>query len=364
MEPLRTLSPSAGEWDAFVSAHPQAHILQLPDWGALKAQFGWQASRIALAAGSQLVAGAQILYRPLPVRLGSLAYIPKGPLTPPDWWESPEQLAPLWAAIHAEARRQGARWLTVEAPDPPIPADGDIPTGAAEAARYAAALSAAGFRPGLHSIQPVRTIVLDIRADPEEILARMKQKTRYNIRLSEKKEVTVRQATAADLDSFAAMMQITGQRDAFGVHAPGYYRAAYDRFAPTGRAALFIASYAGQDLAGVMAFALGRTAWYFYGASTNEERNRMPTYAAQWAAIQWARERGCAVYDLWGVPDEDEATLEADFSRREDGLWGVYRTKRGWGGMVIRRMPAWDYVYSRPIYAVYQAGLRLMRREG
>ncbi|NPV66327.1 MAG: peptidoglycan bridge formation glycyltransferase FemA/FemB family protein [Anaerolineae bacterium] len=364
MEPLCVLSPSASKWDAFVSAHPQAHILQLPDWGALKARFGWRTSCVALAAGNQLVAGAQILYRPLPLRLGCLAYIPKGPLTPPGWWEAPEQLAPLWAAIHAEARRQGAHWLTVEAPDPAVPADGDIPTGAAEAPRYAAALSAAGFRPALHSIQPVRTIVLDIRATPEDILARMKQKTRYNIRLSEKKEVTVRRATAADLDSFVAMMQITGQRDAFGVHAPDYYRTAYDLFAPAGRAALFIASYAGQDLAGVMAFALGRTAWYFYGASTNEERNRMPTYAAQWAAIQWARERGCAIYDLWGVPDEDEATLEAGFNEREDGLWGVYRTKRGWGGVVIRRMPAWDFVYSRPIYAAYQAYLRLTGREG
>ncbi len=359
MSSLRVITPSTGEWDAYVSAHPQAHILQLPAWGALKARFGWRASCIALATESQIVAGAQLLYRPLPLRLGNLAYIPKGPLTPPDWWEQPAQMAPLWAAIHAEARRQGARWIKVEAPDPPLHERGTIPTGEAEKRRYTAALSAAGFHLGPQNIQPVRTIVLDITPAPEEILARMKQKTRYNIRLSEKKEVVIRQASAEDVGSFAAMMAITGVRDAFGVHTPGYYRAAYDLFAPTGRAALFIASYAGQDLAGVMVFALGHTAWYFYGASSNEERNRMPTYAAQWAAIQWARERGCALYDLWGVPDEDEATLEAGFSQRDDGLWGVYRTKRGWGGVVIRRMPAWDYVYSRPVYAAYQAYLRL-----
>jgi len=360
---LRETSPSAGAWDAFASAHPQAHVLQLPAWGALKARFGWRASCIALAADGQIVAGAQVLYHPLPLRLGCMAYIPKGPLAPPAWWEQPEKMAPLWAAIHAEARRQGARWLKVEAPDPPV-LPGGIPAGEDHARRCAAALSAAGFRPSPQNIQPVRTIVLDLSPSPADILARMKQKTRYNIRLSEKKEVTVRQATAADLDSFAAMMRVTGERDAFGVHAPGYYRAAYELFAPAGRAALFIASYAGRDLAGIMAFALGPTAWYFYGASTNEERNRMPAYAAQWAAIQWARERGCAVYDLWGVPDEDETALEAGFSTQEDGLWGVYRTKRGWGGTVIRRVPAWDFVYSRPIYAAYQTYLRRAGRGG
>ena len=127
-------------------------------------------------------------------------------------------------------------------------------------------------------------------------------------------------------------------------------------------AALLIASYNGQDLAGIMIFTAGSTAWYLYGASTNAERNRMPTYAVQWAAIQWARARGCAVYDLWGVPDADEATLEAEFEQRSDGLWGVYRAKRGYGGQVVRRMPAWDFVYSAPIYSLYQLYLRASGR--
>ncbi len=216
---------------------------------------------------------------------------------------------------------------------------------------------AAGFRPSGQSIQPPRTIVLDISDDEEAILGRMKQKTRYNIRLSARKGVTVRIGSAEDVASFTAMMAVTGARDAFGVHAPTYYERAYERFAPSGRAVLLLASYEGRDLAGVMVFALGKTAWYFYGASTDEERQRMPAYSAQWEAIRWARARGCAVYDLWGVPDADEETLEAEFAHRSDGLWGVYRFKRGWGGRLVRQMPAWDYVYSPPIYALYRVYL-------
>ncbi len=349
------LNPPEATWDRLAAAHPQAHILQLSAWGALKSAFGWGSSRVALAeADGTLAAGAQLLYRPLPFRLGTLAYIPKGPLAPADWWAQPERMRPLWAAIHAEARRHGARWLKVEGPDAP-PDPGAVIT---------AGLEAAGFRPSPQTIQPVRTVVIDLAGSPDDILARMKQKTRYNIRLSAKKGVVVRRGTAADIPSFTAMMQITGERDDFGVHDPAYYERAFALFAPDDRAALFIASYDGQDLAGVMAFALGGTAWYFYGASTNAERNRMPTYAVQWAAIQWAREQGCAQYDLWGVPDADEETLEAGFTERSDGLWGVYRTKRGWGGKVVRRLPAWDYVYSPPIYALYQRYLSLTGRGG
>ena len=83
----------------------------------------------------------------------------------------------------------------------------------------------------------------------------------------------------------------------------------------------------------------------------------MPTYALQWEAIRWARERGCTRYDLWGIPDEDEAKLEAEFQTRSDGLWGVYGFKRGFGGEVLRTVGAWDRVYNPLIYAGYKAVL-------
>ncbi|MBC8100535.1 MAG: peptidoglycan bridge formation glycyltransferase FemA/FemB family protein, partial [Armatimonadetes bacterium] len=97
---------------------------------------------------------------------------------------------------------------------------------------------------------------------------------------------------------------------------------------------------------------------YLYGASANDKRNLMASYGAQWLAMRWAREHGCEVYDLWGIPDADEATLEADFQTRSDGLWGVYGFKRGWGGIVARSDGAWDVVYQPIIYAAYQAALR------
>lgn len=351
MPNLSAITPHPAAWDAFVASHPQGHILQTPAWGALKSAFGWSSGCVALGTGpDDLIAGAQILYRALPFRTGMMAYIPKGPLAPDEWWSNPSQMKPLWDAIHTTAKKHGARWLKVEAPD-------QADTSPEASVAIEQTLQTSGFIPSPQNVQPLRTVLIDLRPDAEDILKRMKQKTRYNVRLSAKKDVTVRQGTSANVASFNAMMAVTGERDTFGVHDPAYYQQAFDLFAPAGRVGLFIASYEGLDLAGVMVFTLGEHATYFYGASTNEERNRMPTYGAQWAAIQWAKAQGCINYDLWGVPDADEETLEAGFMERHDGLWGVYRTKRGWGGDVIRRIPAWDFVYSKPVYRLYQTYL-------
>jgi peptidoglycan pentaglycine glycine transferase (the first glycine) len=109
----------------------------------------------------------------------------------------------------------------------------------------------------------------------------------------------------------------------------------------------------------LMVFAQGKRAWYLYGASRSAHREKMPTYMLQWEAIRWAKSKGCQVYDLWGIPDADEETLEAQFSKRSDGLWGVYRFKRGFGGRVTRTMGAWDRVYNPVLYRLYNLVIRL-----
>jgi lipid II:glycine glycyltransferase (peptidoglycan interpeptide bridge formation enzyme) len=188
--------------------------------------------------------------------------------------------------------------------------------------------------------------------DPEEdILARMKQKTRYNIRLAEKKGVTIR--AWEDVESFHKMLLLTGSRDGFGVHSQEYYQRAYDLLHPRQMGELLLAEYEGKPLAALFVACHGDRAYYLYGASTGEERNRMPTYLLQWEAMKWAKAHGCQEYDLWGVPDESEATLEQHFESRSDGLWGVYRFKRGFGGELKRAVQAMDKVYHPLFYWAY-----------
>jgi lipid II:glycine glycyltransferase (peptidoglycan interpeptide bridge formation enzyme) len=330
--------PLPADWDNFVQAHPHAHLLQTSRWAELKRAYGWRAQAAQVGA-----AGALVLLRPLPLGF-SLGYVPRGPLAD---WNNPAGLEALLRELDQIARARRAVCLKLEPDLPDTPA----------AARQLAGL---GLRPSPHTVQPSRTLVVDLSGSETEVLARMKPKTRYNIGLAPRKGVTARPAAGpADLEAFAALLAETGARDRFAVHAPDYYRRAYQLFQPAGQCELFLAEWQGQALAGVMAFALGRSAWYFYGASSTRERNRMAPYLAQWEAMRWARARGALTYDLWGVPDEDEPVLEAEFEQRHDGLWGVYRFKRGFGGRLARTVGAWDRVYQPALYQAYLAYLRL-----
>lgn len=338
----RPYSEEDAEWDAFVANHPNGSILQTTNWARLKNRFGWTSHRVWLRKDGQLVAGAQILYRAAAVGLVKMAYIPHGPLVN---WDDEEQVTVLLNQIDQSVYERGASILKME----PLLWQSEAMT-----AKWEAICQQHDLLPNTDTIQPPNTVLVDLRPSPDEILAAMKQKTRYNIRLAAKKEVTVRQGSLKDIAIFNKLMRETGERDAFGIHTPMYYHAAFEIFEPKNQVALFLAEYDGRPLAGVMVFVLGKTAAYLYGASSNEERQRMPTYAVQWAAMEWAKAQGCHWYDLWGVPDAPEDELEANFTNRHDGLWGVYRFKRGFGGQIQRTIGATDRIYNKLVYKLYQ----------
>jgi peptidoglycan pentaglycine glycine transferase (the first glycine) len=339
--PLLTLS----EWDVFTSQYPDVHLLQTGPWGELKSDFGWQAQRILVDDGSdngQRAVGAQVLFRSLPLGL-ALAYIPKGPVGEHSQIPDYVSWSTLWPELDILCRQRRAVFLKVE-PDRWGRCENDAPHSEVEVPD--------GFRKGSHNIQPRRTLVVDLRGKESQVLARMKQKTRYNIRLALKKEIVV--YPSSDMETFHRLMRETGKRDVFGVHSLAYYRKAYELFHPRGECELLIAAYKEEPLAGVMVFAHGSRAWYFYGASSGDQRERMPTYLLQWEAMRWARQRGCTTYDLWGVPDFGRDILEANFTARSNGLWGVYRFKRGFGGDLRRGSSSWDRVYNPLFYNFYR----------
>jgi len=325
---------SESEWDNFVSRHPHGHILQTQAWGKLKAAHGWRAARASvLSEQNKPVGVALALVRRLPYGLGKIAYVPRGPVVN---WDDEEAATAAVRTVCWLARSQGAFAIVIEPDLLDTPVDRHL-------------LERLGLQPADFSVQPRRTIWVNLDVDEDvDILAAMKQKTRYNIGLARRRGVVARAGTAADARLFYDMMRATAERDAFAIHPLVYYRDFLELFTRGENAPgrLLIAEYQGEPLAALVVTALGERAIYLYGASTNSHRELMPTYLLQWEAMLWARRRGCKTYDLWGVPDEDEATLEANFEKRDDGLWGVYRFKRGFGGQVVRQIGAWVHVLS------------------
>ena len=316
-------------WDDFIKSNPDVHVLQTTQWGRFKAEFGWKPKY--LICGNS---GAQLLFRRLPLGL-SIGYIPKGPVGT-NWYD---------LLVESEILSRDLKAIVLYIEPDYWEEEFDVSD-----------LLNAGFSRSDNPIQPQRTLTISLRGSEDDWLSKMKQKTRYNIRLAIKKEVKVESSN--DINSFISLMSLTGQRDKFAIHSRDYYQRAFEIFSGSGKCVLLIARYQGRPIASLMAFSHGNRAWYFYGASDDNERNRMPTFLLQWEAMRWAASQGCLEYDLWGVPDENENILEENFLKRSDGLWGVYRFKRGFGGELKRSAGVYKKVLNNHLFPVYQ---KLMR---
>jgi peptidoglycan pentaglycine glycine transferase (the first glycine) len=318
---------SLSEWNEYLKSHSDAHILQSGEWGELKSMFGWNAIRVVEDG-----IGAQILFRRLPLGL-TFAYIPKGPVGT----SNTAAVDRFWAKVDKLCVEKHAVFLKLEQDgwegNPSFPAQ------------------QVNFLASPQHIQPRKTLVVDLQGNEDEVFGRMRPKTRYNIRLAGRKEVVVH--PSEDIEEFYHVMGVTSQREAFHVHSLEYYQYAYHLFHPKGMCELFKADFGDQTLAVVMVFAFGKCAYYFYGASADAERNRKPTYPLQWEAIRWAHRKGCSEYDMWGIPDEATDIDDDEIEAREDGLWGVYRFKRGFGGSIKSARQALDRVYNPMLYKLY-----------
>ena len=388
---LRSVTGTEREqWDHFVCKHPSGHLLQSWEWGELKASAGWHPLRLALwdAEQNEIRAIAQILrkgFGSFPVLAGHLAHIPKGPVM--DWSQPLPGITNFNEIAHpsvgASAQRSGARF-NPSCP-PPIDRPAANPTtypaytlkthnteqqaslaptfltlintklrrdgalalqmelgeevGTPGSDAIVSYLETLQFHP-TQAIQPARTILLDITPNEETLLARMKEKWRYNVRLAGRKGVQVRIAqTAEDVRAWYALLQTTGERNQFGIHTLDYYLRAWQIFMPRNMARLFLADYQGQLLAGIFVGLFAKQAIYLYGASSNEHRYLMPNYLLQWEAIRWAKREGATTYDLWGISETDDES---------DALAGVSRFKSGWGGEIVRFVGNYEHIY-RPL---------------
>lgn len=326
-------------WDALVRALPAPHLLQGWAWGDLKARWGWTAARLAwVDPAGRPVAAAQVLTRPvgrLPLRVG---YVPKGPLLArPD---DPDAWAGVLAGLEAWARAAGLVQVKI---------DPDVPLAAAP---VAARWRARGWRPSAEQIQFPNTMVSDLAGGEPAVWAQLKPKTRYNVRLAERRGVTVRHGGAGDLDAFHAMYAETAARAGFGLRARAYYDDAWRTYLDRGDATVILAERDGQALAGVIPVAFGDAVWYLYGASADAGREHMPAHLVQWESLRWAIARGARRYDWWGGPTTADP---------RDPLAGVGRFKEGFGAALVRQQGAWDFPAGRVRYALYHAAGRARR---
>ncbi len=350
---MQAFTGSPTEWDELIGRLPSPHFLQTWEWAEVKSKFGWEPLPFVWEARSEeqnkTVAAAMILKRSV-LRRGFAArlcvlYIPRGPVL--DW--SNESLRKMVLAdLQEYARREGAIFLKV---DPDVPLGTGIPSsenGSEDPGGMLVRsdLERAGWRFSQDQIQFRNTVLIELSRGEDELLSGMKPKTRYNIRLAEKKGVAVQIGQSSDLPLLYQMYAETSLRDGFAIRDENYYRTVWETFMNSAEpsAEPLIAQVDGQAVAALFLFYFARRAYYVYGMSRESQREKMPNYLLQWEAMRRAKGHGCSVYDLWGAPEKFDDT---------DHLWGVFRFKDGFGGGVVRTLGAWDYAPNPFWYAIY-----------
>ena len=329
------------EYEAFVQSHPKGNFVQRYLWGKQKPMWQWDA--IAVRGEDGAIRGSlAVMTRKVPGIGRTLMYGCRGPVCDLDDRETFSQLL------------DGARALAKKYKSYVIKIDPDVPSSNTA---FSSMLQSFGFRAkeggkNFEAIQPRYVFRLNVEGKTEEeLLANFHQKWRYNIRLAERKGVTVRVCGKEMVPAFSDLMLTTGVRDGFVTRKPEYFAAMLDNLGEHAR--LYMAFDPNDTpIAGTLAIHYGDKVWYLYGASSNEHRNLMPNYLLQWRMIQWAVETNCRIYDFRGV--------SGDVSE-DNPLYGLFRFKQGFGGDFTEFVGEMDLVLSPVIYWAVEHGTSVFK---
>ena len=329
------------EYEAFVQSHPKGNFAQSYLWGKQKPMWQWDA--IAVRGEDGKIKGSlAVMTRKVPGLGRTLMYGCRGPVCDLDDRETFSQLL------------DGAKALAKKYKSYVIKIDPDVPSGNTA---FSSMLQSFGFKAkeggkNFEAIQPRYVFRLNVEGKTEEeLLANFHQKWRYNIRLAERKGVTVRICGKEMVPAFADLMLTTGVRDGFVTRKPEYFANMLDNLGEHAR--LYMAfDPENTPIAGTLAIHYVDKVWYLYGASSNEHRNLMPNYLLQWRMIQWAVETNCRIYDFRGV--------SGDVSE-DNPLYGLFRFKQGFGGDFTEFVGEMDLVLSPVIYFAVEHGTSVFK---
>lgn len=286
---IRELTPSRDEpeWEALVKAVPESGFMQSWAWSDFKAAQGQSVRRLGLFEKERLLGGAMVYsvsspYAPL--------HLPHGPVLT---WRDPEAAAEgarlLAGALEAGSAETGAPLVRFE----PL-LEGPLPEYLGKTARAPL------------DLVPTPTLLVDISGTDSDILGRMTQKGRYNVRLAERKGVDVRRSSEADgLKEFFSLFELTCLRQGFDGEPLSFFEGLFSALEGRGMARLYLAWYRGMLMAGAVAVFHGPKATYLYGASSPFLRSAMAPYALHWRIMRDARDAGCGVYDFYGIAPEN-----------------------------------------------------------
>lgn len=317
-------------WDGFVATVAGSSHVQTSLWGQVKASEGWRPVRMVVSRGGEMVGGAQVFIRQLPLG-NAVAYVPKGPV----YHLSDNNTEALLVEGLAEiASRYRIRHLSVQPPN--------------DGWRMVPLLQRAGYRVSDTSVAPVATVQIDLNQEPEEILARMRKNHRRYVRHGLRSGVTGRTGTEADLEQFYQLVLATARRQHFDPPPFRHFHQLWRTFHSRGLLQLFIVDYQGAAVSGQLAVAFGDRVIAKNSGWTGEHGSLGVNHVMEWTTIRWAQENGFRYYDLEGIdPAVAELVVEGN-PLSESMLKSHSFYKLGFGGE-IGRFPRSHVLVPNPL---------------
>lgn len=327
-------------WDYFILQHPNGNLLQGWQWGEFQKSCGYKIWRLTVGNAGQPIAQLQVIK--LPLRFGqNIFYAPRAILLNKHL-PAHQQYQAMTLLVDYLKKIALAEKAILFRTDPPISKDDTS---------VLSIYKSLGFFLSPKSTQPKTNLWLNINTRAINILMQMKAKTRYNIRLAEKKGITIRETNnPEEIAIFNHLTHETADRDRFIPHSDNYYHQQLATLGPKHLLSLFIAYDGETPLAAALVSFFGPLASYLHGASSNINREKQAPYLLHWKIIQAAKTRDCSVYDLGGI----------NLSPRH--TWaGITRFKLGFGGSIVEYMgnlelplhPAWFKLYQLLTYKKY-----------
>lgn len=335
-DPMTTNTWSLGKdtWNNFVAAASGGSFLQSWEWGQMQAELGVPYWRLGEEENGVPVSVALVIKRQLPWGQSWL-YVPRGPISKAsETSKSNPQFAGLAGQLVSLAQREGAVFVRIEPP----------------------AVPGRDWQKATNDVQPRHTLIVDITQSGEDLLGAMHQKTRYNIRLAQRKGVKVRFSRRdGDLALFLKLSKEVNQRSAFSYHPDRYYHA----MLKLSTVELAVAEYEGEIVAVHILISWGDTVTYVHGASSSTQRSLMAPHLLHWESIKKAKAAGYAKYDFFGVapPVAPPAAEAMENKPARHHPWdGITKFKEGFGGQRVSYLGAYDYVLDSLWYWTYSTG--------
>ncbi|MBI4999733.1 peptidoglycan bridge formation glycyltransferase FemA/FemB family protein [Candidatus Gottesmanbacteria bacterium] len=298
------------------------HPLQSWEWGEFRQKTRVKVLRLGYFEGKKLIAGYQLTIHPIPCTNYTIGYLPKGPL--------PDQ--PLIDSLKKIAKQENCLFFKLEPNIAPHPQTHQF-------------LIANGCKLG-RPLFTKYTFQIDLTLSEDQLLAQMKEKTRYNVRLAQKHGVSVAEDNSPQaFETYLKLTFETTRRQKFFAHDEKYHRLMWETLSPSGIAHLLTAKYQGKILVTWILFLFNNVLYYPYGASSNEHREVMASNLIMWEAMRWGKSHEAKIFDLWGClgPNPNPS----------DPWYGFHRFKEGYGAKLVEFIGTYDLIINPYLYPLY-----------